>query len=139
MTSMTNRVFLDTSFFKGFVDSGDEFYSKAIAIMQKMYQKGLQLVTSNFVIDESFTLLRVKAGVESAKKLHNFFANEGRDIEVARVEARDEQSVWDWFWNDWSKLSYTDCTSFAVMKRLGLTQVATFDKHFAQAGFSVVS
>ncbi len=32
--------------------------------------------------------------------------------------------------------SYTDATSFAVMERLGLTDVFTFDRHFTQYGFS---
>jgi uncharacterized protein len=36
---------------------------------------------------------------------------------------------------DWS---LTDCISFLAMEDRGLTDVATLDHHFAQAGFSIV-
>jgi len=36
---------------------------------------------------------------------------------------------------DWS---LTDCISFLVMEEQGLKDVATLDRHFAQAGFNIV-
>jgi len=35
------------------------------------------------------------------------------------------------------KVSFTDCISFAMMKRLQIKQVFTFDYHFSLAGFDV--
>jgi predicted nucleic acid-binding protein len=35
-------------------------------------------------------------------------------------------------------LSFTDCTSIAVMQELKLKTVLTTDRHFQQAGFDVV-
>ena len=34
--------------------------------------------------------------------------------------------------------SFTDCTSFAVMRQLRLTEVLTLDDHFSQMGFTVL-
>ncbi len=35
--------------------------------------------------------------------------------------------------------SLTDALSFAVMERLGLSRAFTFDRHFAQYGFTVLT
>ncbi len=35
-------------------------------------------------------------------------------------------------------LSLVDCVSFETMRRLGLTEVFTFDAHFAQQGFRCI-
>jgi predicted nucleic acid-binding protein len=34
--------------------------------------------------------------------------------------------------------SFTDCTSFAVMRALGLSEAFTGDKHFVTTGFQLV-
>ena len=34
--------------------------------------------------------------------------------------------------------SLVDCISFIVMRERGITQVLTFDRHFKQAGFTVI-
>jgi predicted nucleic acid-binding protein len=36
------------------------------------------------------------------------------------------------------RFSFTDCTSFAVMKRLGLSRVLTVDRRFRVMGFVLV-
>ena len=37
------------------------------------------------------------------------------------------------------KLSFTDCTSFALMKKLGIKRAFTFDDNFAKVGFEIVN
>ncbi|MEM2906171.1 MAG: PIN domain-containing protein [Candidatus Bathyarchaeia archaeon] len=36
------------------------------------------------------------------------------------------------------ELSFTDCTSLAVMKALGIKKALTFDQDFEKAGFALV-
>ena len=36
------------------------------------------------------------------------------------------------------RLSLVDCVSFQLMRRLGVTRVFAFDRHFAEQGFQVL-
>jgi predicted nucleic acid-binding protein len=44
---------------------------------------------------------------------------------------------WFFRWSDKS-FSFTDCTSFVVMKELRIRRALTLDRHFEQAGFDIV-
>ena len=57
-------------------------------------------------------------------------------LELVRILPEDEEHAWTFFIRHRDKdYSYTDCTSFALMRRLGLTVAVTTDRHFRQAGF----
>lgn len=131
-----DEVFLDSSWFKAVIDEKDDFHTQANLILDRLEKEESILVTSNYVLDETFTLVRVKCGLEKCRKLNEYLRDLGEQLRIERVQTKDERLAWEWFWEPWSKLSYTDCTSFAVMERLGIKQVATFDEHFIKAGFS---
>lgn len=137
MGSNKEIIFVDTSFFKGLADERDDFYKGALKIWSRLGEGDSQLLTSNFILDETFTLIRLRRKVEGAAGFRVLLSESFTDLEIVRVTAEDEAAVWEWFLKDWSDLSFTDCTSFAIMKRLGISRVATFDKHFARAGFRI--
>jgi len=129
-------VFVDTSMFKALVDEKDDFYKQAIQIWQRLKTQKTQLVTSNYMLDETFTLLRNRRGRIVVDKFRKSFLKVN-EIKIIRVTIADEAGAWEWFLLDWSDLSFTDCVSFAMMKRLGIARVATFDQHFQRAGFEI--
>lgn len=135
---MVDKIFLDTGWFKGIIDKTDEHHVRAKNIFREFKKNKPGLLTTNFVVGETFTLVRKSCGLYWARKLNELMASLESSLEIERVTGEDEGKVWDWFWYDWGKLSYTDCTSFAVMSRLGLKKVATFDEHFDLAGFERV-
>lgn len=132
------KIFVDTSWFKAFADPKDDFHSKALQQF-KNFPTTTNFITTNFVLDETLTLIRVRVDLSSALDFSDLLAKSGIILKVIRVVAKDEKTAWDWFPKPWSKLSFTDCTSFAVMQRLDLKQVASFDDHFSRAGFNVLS
>jgi len=133
-----DSVFVDTSAFKALTDETDDFYDKAEMIWQSFLKDEVGLLTSNFILDESYTLLRARRNFETVKLLKDFLINSEVSIKIIRVTARDEIEAWKWFARDWSKLSFTDCVSFAVMRRMGIKKAFSFDQHFAKAGFKLV-
>lgn len=135
MVLKTSKVFIDTSAFKALVDSQDLFHKSAIKILNELINEGCELTTSNYIIDECLTLLRVKCSLESAIEFKKFLSNSKPEIKALRVKASHEFGAWKWFTKDWSKLSFTDCVSFAQMGELGIKRVFGFDNHFEKAGF----
>jgi predicted nucleic acid-binding protein len=93
-----------------------------------------RLVTSNFVIGETITLTRIRAGYRQALSVGEQLWT-GQMASIVWVTRDDEQVAWELFKRyDDKTFSFTDCTSFAVMTRLGLTHAFTFDADFTQTG-----
>ncbi len=128
-----NLIFADTSFFYALAYKKDPHHEDAAKLLNSLKTP---LITSNYVFDELITILRYDFS-------HKVAANYGRSIRsskicsITRISKEDEDAAWDIFlkYND-QKFSFTDCTSFAVMQRLNLKEVACFDVHFDTAGFS---
>ena len=58
--------------------------------------------------------------------------------EIIRITVVDEQAAWDLFLDRQDKeYSFTDCTSFALMRRLRLGRAIAVDEDFAREGFDV--
>jgi predicted nucleic acid-binding protein len=96
------------------------------------------LVTSDYVFDELITLLRVRVGHAEACAAGRALRGGGAVL-VADVRAADIEAAWERFVRERDKrCSFTDCTSFAVMKRLGVKSAAAVDPDFRRAGFSVL-
>ncbi|MBN2496422.1 MAG: PIN domain-containing protein [Deltaproteobacteria bacterium] len=97
-----------------------------------------RLLTSDYVFDELVTLLRYRAGHREAIEVGNAL----RDGSLARLIAlqpQDLDQAWRRFGQERDKrYSFTDCTSFAAMSRLGLDTAFATDEHFRQAGFTVL-
>ena len=134
---MTHTCFVDTSFFKAYIDINDDFHPQALQIFQKLKQTKAQLITSNYILDETFTVIRSKCGLETAKQFKEILEQSDLNLKITRVIVTDEVNAWNFFLNDWSKLSFTDCVSFATMKRLNIKTALTFDNHFKRAGFKI--
>jgi len=61
------------------------------------------------------------------------------EVELLRVTADDEESAWRLFVARADKgYSFTDCTSFVLMRRLGIGTAITIDRHFAKERFTTL-
>lgn len=134
---VSNNIFVDTSWYKALLDPRDDFNSDAKDQMERLLSEKYFFITTNFIVDETLTLLRLRAGLPLALKFADTLVEMSKIMKLTRVSEIDEKEAWKFFPENWSKLSFTDCTSFAVMKRLELKNVATFDNHFARAGFTI--
>lgn len=57
-------------------------------------------------------------------------------VEKIEIESEIFGLAWELFLTyDDKKLSFTDCTSFALMKKRGIEKVLSFDEDFNRLGF----
>ncbi len=133
----SNLLFVDTSAFYAFVDNSDERHKKITEIFQKRTE---HFVTSNYVLDELITLLRVrKIPLNKFKSFIDALWN-NEICNIIRVVEDIDFNAWQMM-NKYKEhsFSFTDCTSFILMKNYNIKKVCTLDKHFQIAGFEVIS
>lgn len=129
------RVFVDTGAWYALADNRDPDHADAVSFLK---QNTLPLATTNFVLDETVTLLRVRLGWKAACDFGEKIWKSNL-LSLIRVKEEDEQNAWEIFvkYKD-QDFSYTDCTSFAVMNRFGIDTAFVFDRHFQAMKFNVV-
>ena len=130
-------IFVDTGAFLARYVSNDQFHAKARRAWKDLEKAKSPLFTSSFVLDETFTLLARRTSYAfAADRAEAAYASSV--LTVLRPDPADEQAALALFrkLGD-QEVSFTDCVSFALMRRHKLTRAFTFDRHFAAAGFTV--
>ena len=119
-------------------DRGDPAHLACTAARDATLGAGRLLVTTEFVVHETLTLNRFRLGLAAANTWWQQIDGSAR-VRWERVENDRFERARNLFFQYRDKgLSFTDCTSFAVMRELRPTTVITTDGHFRQAGFDVL-
>jgi predicted nucleic acid-binding protein len=93
-----------------------------------------KLITTDFILDETLTLLRVRKESDRALALGEQLFNR-QLAELYLLQATDLHEAWQVFRDFADKeWSFTDCTSKVVIASLGLKTAFAFDQHFRQFG-----
>ena len=131
-------VFVDTAGWMTLADSADPDHERAKTYRDHWLRSGGRLVSTDFVLDETLTLLRVRLGLDAAERWWNQVDGSSRLIwEWVDTTRAEKARHWFFRWRD-KDFSFTDCTSFVVMKERRLRAALTTDRHFAQAGFELL-
>lgn len=133
-----NAVFVDTGGWMACSDRADPAHAPCRAARDGALEAGQTLITTDFVIDETLTLIRFRLGLSAANAWWQQIDGSAR-LRWERVESdRFERARHLFFQYRDKDLSFTDCTSIAVMRELKLTAVITTDRHFQHVGFDVL-
>jgi uncharacterized protein len=133
-----NAVFVDTGGWIACADRNDPAHVACTAARDATLEAGRILITTDCVVDETLTLIRFRLGVAAANAWWQQIDGSAR-VRWQRVEHDRFERARNLFFQYRDKdLSFTDCTSFAVMRELRLTTVITTDGRFRQVGFDVL-
>jgi uncharacterized protein len=134
----TRAIFVDTSGWMMLADGADPGHGSARSFRDEWLERGGVFVSTDFVADETLTLLRIRLGLDAAERWWSQVDASARVIWECIDAARAERARrWFFRWRDKS-FSFTDCTSFVVMKERRLRRALASDHHFVQAGFEIV-
>ena len=138
MTSFMAHLFVDTWGWLTLRDKGERRHADIAPVFQSFQQPEHRIYTSDFVLDETFTLL--------FRRLPFAAARESMELLVASLEEGSLASipinglrfkaaqVLRIRYHDKPAISFTDLTSMAVMQELNISKILTEDGHFAQVG-----
>ena len=132
---MASDVFVDSAGLYALADHRDPAHSHAERIVGERARAGRRLVLTDYILDEAATLAMARRGGYAALRLLEIpDLSGGFDLEwigperFAAAKALFRKHADHGY-------SFTDCTSFIVMRELGLAEALTTDRHFRAAGF----
>ena len=130
------RVFVDTSGWGHLVDPAQQFSGKASAIYKEARYSG-GIVTTNYVIAELTALLISPLRVHGPKRIDIVNGIKSSSfIDIIHIDGALDAKAWKLLEERPDKMwSLVDCSSFVLMKELGITDALTTDHNFEQAGF----
>ena len=131
-------IFIDTGAFIARHMARDQYHQPAVEYWDIIKIKKESCFTSNFVLDETFTLLGRRAGNKfAAQRALNIYAS--KLITILRPTREDEIKAIDLFQSlSDQRVSFTDCISFVLMRKEKIKRAFSFDKHFSMLGFELL-
>jgi predicted nucleic acid-binding protein len=131
-----NDVFLDTVGMIAVWDDTDQWHVDAKAAYALLFQQGRKLLTTPLVLYECGNASARRTYRPDVCELRRTLIPEGLVIEPTAQEVEDAWAAYER--GEAAQAGIVDHLSFQVMRRLGITEAFTNDKHFQAAGFTVL-
>lgn len=129
------QIFIDTCYFIALSDEKDKNHLKAKTSLRKLVQKGARFVTGRNILIEYLDGVTKRISKKKAiEELENILNSKLVVVEPLKKDDWDKAIIYFRKYND-QQIDMTDCLSFAVMERLGLKNVLTFDNDFKVHGY----
>lgn len=128
-------IFVDSGGWFASVVTDDEDYEAARLWMNENKEP---LFTTNYIVDETLTLLRARGENQKALEIGNLFFR-GLLANIYYLSEEDILQSWEIFqtFSD-KKWSFTDCSCKFICEKFGITHAFSFDKHFKQFGTIII-
>ena len=130
-------VFVDTSALLALIDADEARHEDACLIWKRLLERDVPIATTNYVLVETYALTQHRLGSAAVRVLTDDL------LPVVEVEwvGRElhEKAVSALIAARRRELSLVDAVSFEAMRQHGLDRAFAFDRHFQDAGFSLVA
>lgn len=132
---MAREVFVDSSGLYLLADRRDPNRPAAQKLLAELIKKGAVLVLTDYIIDEACTLAKARAGGPAAVRLLEL-VDRSEGFRLLWIGEERFARAKEFFQKHADHgYSFTDCTSFVLMREIGISDALTTDHHFREAGF----
>jgi len=129
-----SAVFVDTSAILALMVGSDRAHREAVEILEKLRNRRAELVTTSYVLVETYALLDRRLGRDAVRDFRGSFAPLLRVIWVD--DAIHERGL-DRLEKSPHTLSLVDAVSLEAIRRHRILEAFAFDRHFEQEGLAV--
>jgi predicted nucleic acid-binding protein len=135
---MEVKLLIDTWGWLTLRDRRERWHAEVNAFFQDFRKQNGVIYTTDYILDETFTMLYRRLPLSSAKEsieLIDKSISQGYVIPEWITPSRFEKAKQLRLrFHDKPMISFTDLTSMVVMRDLNINQILTEDKHFLQIG-----
>lgn len=129
-------VFVDTSALLAILDADDPHHPKARKVWDHLISHVENLLSTNYVLVETFALVQNRLGMEAVRCLEQDI------LPLVRIawitEADHRAAVTALLTAGRRQLSLVDCASFVIMRHLDIQRAFAFDDDFNRQGFETL-
>ncbi len=135
---MTRSVFVNTSGWLALYNSNDPNHEAARQLWDDLRGQPLRFVTTDYVLDQVYTALKVFGSLHAAQAFHQLVTNSAL-IRLFMTDSVIFDRAWKVFVDDENpRWTYTDCVNYSVVQYMGLSEVFTFDPDFTAPGMITI-
>lgn len=131
-------VFVDTGAWIALTVRRDRSHSAAAAYTRRLAHARIPLLTTNYILLETYTYLRYHEGHQRARQFDGILQKlrQTKRLTTAWIAEEVHEQALEIFWKfDDQAFSVTDCTSFIIARDRKIREVFGFDSHFLTMGF----
>jgi predicted nucleic acid-binding protein len=135
---MAEKIFVDTSAWIALFVKNDKYHAKAASIFKNIQKTNAVLYTSDYVVDETVTTIRVKSNhpysllalesILDSRMTVLVYVNPDYFMKIAQLYQKYKEQ----------DFSFTDVSSFVICQSLHIKNVFAFDEDFRIAGFNLL-
>jgi uncharacterized protein len=140
---INRSIFVDSWAWLALANKRDSWHQVAARGYEQIKADGWFLVTSDYVLDEVITSLFKRVDFDGALKFIDALISDAKAEQISLERIDEERFNYAWMlrsvYRDKADMSFTDLTSFVLMKELNISRVFTGDHHFEMAnlGFDI--
>ena len=136
------KLFIDTWAWLTLRDKKESRHEEVEDFYRQFREKRGIIYTSDYVLDETITLLfkRLPFNIakESLTKIDKAIEESYLQMEWVTPERFEKAKELRLKYEDKPKISFTDLTSMVVMNELGIADILTEDEHFGHVGMGLI-